>query len=518
MQTTSADSAFVFLPEAALTVKEPTSLVAGARRRHLPFGVFPVSTNITTATHSALRLVALRLRRYEYPHGAIAFSELVTDEATLPGLRHGFGRPGVDPFLDRMQQGSAAVVIHTHGNGPDMRLGHSILCAQADALRPAIAAPGERSLPCQAGGPCLRERLASKMFVGAATVHSPIVVFLSCASVHAADGLLAPRFTYVAALLRGEHAQGIVGSFLVRTAPLAWLVLATRFLEAGGTLGELTYCLNDSVADVPGYVCLGDPDLRLQTSGDVDVGSEPDADEQDNSLPIVLEQPPDRDGFDGRRALQAILVRSLRDDSPTREVLDICDPLLRGLEACAHGRPVAPDADRLLCELLARFLAEGVFIYKHWLPACRAEEFVLAQSRHACGEALLTSRAQPMAFAGGQRRLWACVRCGTVGDTPGGAMLPDVRVRRGIASAGVTGKRRGWIAGGVEGVGFCSERPPAPIPFESNGASVVLPITSAWEMQGLRWFATCLVVDGDFTVVRTPLDPSTIVVRPSTAS
>jgi hypothetical protein len=332
---------------------------------------------------------------------------------------------------------------------------------------------------------------------------------LTCAAIQPANGIIGPRFTFASALLRGDDVQGIVGSFIVRNAPVSWVLMSATFLEAGRTLGELAHCLNDAAGEFPGYICIGDPDLRL----------EPVSHQQTTSiaLPAPIEHIKRAPSaqlsvpgqvVNGSAALQAVLVRSLRAHAATDPIAELAIPLAQQLESRATGAGSTPATDRLLCQFLTHFLADGVFTYKFWLPACRAQDFVLSSQKHSCGEPLLVRFTQPSNFEGGERSVWVCTRCGSVGETPRDTPLVDLRIEAGLAHVNVEhvkkSGRDGWIAGTVESVGFCSETPLLVRPLADQ--LMTLTVSSAWALRGLRWFAVCIVSGGEFTIVRTPFN------------
>jgi hypothetical protein len=209
---------------------------------------------------------------------------------------------------------------------------------------------------------------------------------------------------------------------------------------------------------------------------------------------------------DGSRALQWLLMERLGQGERLDEAAALIKTLLPELEAGARGAETAPDVDQRLCLTLSHLLADGVFIYKFWQSLARLEEFALSPTPHGCGEALLVSDAWPTRWEGGARRLWACTRCGTIGDTPRAWSLPDLHASGGTAQLDVRGVcpgQRGWVAGTVEGVGLQTEHPLTPRPLASGDEGPVqLPVETVWPMPGLRWFSACVVRGGEFAIVR----------------
>src|SRR5262249_18614198 len=157
---------------------------------------------------------------------------------------------------------ASTVVLHTHCNGVDMRLGTNVLCVQADELRPAPGARAEAFLPCQAGGPCLRSRAKPRAFVGAASVRAAIVVGITCSMIAPSKGLLGPRFPLAYALHRNDDVRAVVAPFTVievRSRPLGFVA---EWIAEGATSGSLARRLNEEAAELPTYLCVGDPAIR----------------------------------------------------------------------------------------------------------------------------------------------------------------------------------------------------------------------------------------------------------------
>ncbi len=177
-----------------------------------------------------------------------------------------YGREEAEDFLARLTGGVEAAVFHAHGNGADLEVGSHVFCVQVDELR-GRPRPGDLTLLCQTGGPCRLAHLPLTAYWGASAMRARIVVLLSCWGYHPADGVLNPEVLFGTALFRGTSVESFVASTRVtfNTPELARAALA--FLEMGGTTGELTMLLNRFPGTAsPPYVCIGDPDVRVQTA------------------------------------------------------------------------------------------------------------------------------------------------------------------------------------------------------------------------------------------------------------
>jgi hypothetical protein len=231
----------------------------------LPVGVLPLDAGPTGAL-AAIRSVTQLPQDPVYTHRVALYSDFfgTPPGAATPAMPL-FGETTSEPFLDWLTTGTEAVVLHVHGNGADLRVGTEVLCVQVGADRPTQAKPDERYLPCQGGGRCrLEHKTSFRAFHGPSVMRSRLVVLLSCSGFHPSDGLLDDRFTFSGALRKGNHVRGVITSTMINfgTPELAVATMAT--LDAGATLGELASKINRVPGyGPPSYLCLGDPDLRL---------------------------------------------------------------------------------------------------------------------------------------------------------------------------------------------------------------------------------------------------------------
>lgn len=252
-------SAFVVLRERELTFDRVNEVMSVSTELRLPVGVLPVpDTSAATmpvprqpvskpATHSALYCDFVD----SFPDGL---------RATEPV----YGARESAEFLSSLRTGMEAAVIHGHGNGADFRIGSDVLCVQVGADRPAPGQPGEGFLPCQGGGPCrLDHKTSFRAFHGAGAIRARLLVMMSCATFHPADGLLDSRFQFVHALLSSGNVAAMVTSTRINFGTTDLGIAALRSLRGGVSLGEITLRMNRLRRyGPPSYLCLGDPEHR----------------------------------------------------------------------------------------------------------------------------------------------------------------------------------------------------------------------------------------------------------------
>lgn len=252
-----ASTALIALPGECLTYAALQSLLDASAETGVPIGVLPVGRDgrVPGAGREPAPPAPWVGAMYGHFHDRY-------------GCGTEFGRQEVDGFLKRLSDGVEAAVFHVHGNGADLQLGNQVMCVQVDGLR-GTPRPGDLTLPCQSGGPCRLEHLPLTTYWGASAMRARIVVLVSCWGYHPTDGMISPEVQLGAALFRGGHVESFIASTRVtfNTPQLAQAALA--FLELGGTAGELALLLNRFPGTAtPPYVCVGDPDVRVQPAGD----------------------------------------------------------------------------------------------------------------------------------------------------------------------------------------------------------------------------------------------------------
>lgn len=235
----------------------------------LPIGVLALPDDQGDAEEFTVRAVRHWRSPVPAPHRLALYCDFRTSApAPFPWA---FGSTGSDAFIDRLRSGVDAVVLHSHGNGADFRVGEHVLCLQADRFKPAPGLPGERCLPCQAGGFCrLDHRSRFRAFHGVSAVRARLMVLLSCSAYQPRDGLLEPRFQFARRMIsHGGHTAGLVASTRINHQTPQLGVAVARLLDRGASLGEVAMRINLLSSAPPSYLCVGDPDLRLTGTGGV---------------------------------------------------------------------------------------------------------------------------------------------------------------------------------------------------------------------------------------------------------
>jgi hypothetical protein len=517
-------SALVMLPRRSLTFHAANTLIEISGQSHLPVGVLPLDDAMSTAPGIS-RLIELSRRRPRYPHRAAVYCDFFDHppaEATT--ARPMFGRATSAGFIEWLRAGIEAVVLHVHGNGADFRVGSEVLCVQVGATRPLPGLPGERYLPCQAGGRCrLEHKTSFHAYHGAAAIRSRLVVLLSCSAFHPADGLLDPRFTFIDALMRGDHVAGVVASTRINFGTPGLAVAAMASLDAGLSLGEITRKINSVTRYGPAsYLCLGDPELRLSGPATIDpTATSPSRPTPTGRAPARARgrEMPDGTSRAAARCLQSLLVRQAiaSGDYRPRAGAALARALdeQAGRELASHPPPTAAERDlldRRLCLFLAQILARrgpDMHDYLHTLVAA-GPQAALAQ-RHDCGCRMVRAPLEPAWLAGGGRWLYACERCGTVANQPmwlplsqwtgrdDGSVVVDLPFEHG----------RGWyacavapIAGHIEDVQDTAQMRAMAAPATWPRLSLTLPDRAD---RGLRRWGVAAVSDGDFLILQRPL-------------
>lgn len=445
-------SVFAFAPEACLTLERSMRLVRSSCRGDVlrPLGIMPVPAHLDAAAVMAARLAALAARRDPFARRLIAF----VDQRERPaGVRYGYADGEADEFARVMEETAEVAILRLHSNGADFRLGASVLCVQADALRPAPGRVGERFLPCQAGGPCLRTFHSPRAFVGASQLKVGLAIFLSCNVFLPAGGILDPRFGFVDALLRGDHVRGLVASFTSNVAEPDWVSRVAALVEEGCPLGALAARI--SQAQEPGtesYLCLGDPENVLSPGAPTT-----------RAMPAKAPTPSPRPPLGA--LVQADLVRThLAQAATTVSEEHALERRLRTaatLRFSDPSRPAAqPDVDRSLARFAALATVRGEALEARWRPGFARGRAVRGGAPcPACAAPVTTARFRSLLYQDYARELARCPRHGVLRDRPAGERgrdrdAPILRVTRSGTGlrcvATLRGAADGVLAIGVE--------------------------------------------------------------------
>ncbi|WP_159400934.1 hypothetical protein [Streptomyces sp. NRRL B-24484] len=507
--------AFVLAPEDGLDLRLTGELAETARAHAVRLGVLPLPPDPAAAARLLDRSARAVGAGPRHPHRTLHYCDFRSE--AVPGPRHSYGSADSDAFVDRLAEGAEAVVLHSHGNGADFRVGRHVLCLQADPLRPAPGRPGEQYLPCQAGGPCrLEHKTGFRAFHGAGAVRTRLLVLLSCSAWQPAGGLLGARFQLARRLLDGPHVAGFVASTRINHGTPQLGAAVERLLDTGAPLGEVALRINLLAGEgLASYVCVGDPELRIPAEAGPGTPSAPAAGTRAPArsaarpaaavaavtAPVPLPDEPRA----ARRLVQSRIVRRAvaAGDRPEAD-LALADRL------AAAGRPdPAPDGelDRTLCEFLAATLAHrGPDVHDYLSGSVGYSPEEPTELRHHCGHRLLRLRVVPRDLPAGALALYVCERCGSAHTLPPGGEPPRVvlgpetltlHLARPLATGGRCTAARQPIGGRPEAALPVTELAPG-----TREVTVPLPRDGA---PGLRRIAVALVADGEFSVHQLPL-------------
>jgi len=247
----------VFASVRQMTHRLLHALIQLSVKRGLPLGLVPC------APESQVPLAPPTTRSTDaLPRRSLLFSHFYAGHG-VPGVRDSYGRPAWEAFLEEAERGTEAMVVHTHSNGADAPFGNAILCARVDG-RPTSTRL-TRCLPCHVDGPCIREHNSEfRQYFGPSYLRCHALVLLSCTGFPPADSLLQYEGSLAHAALRGGTIRNLVTSIRIAgSSTLALALSAKRYIEEGGTMGELALSINRTdTASLPHYVCIGDPEHR----------------------------------------------------------------------------------------------------------------------------------------------------------------------------------------------------------------------------------------------------------------
>lgn len=545
-----AGSALVVVPGDQLTYAAVESLLAASVRSRVPVGVLPAGRDGQVLGAGRPKGPPARHAGMMYCHFRNRF-----------GCDAEYGREESEAFLTRLAGGVEAAVFHAHGNGADLQLGPHVVCVQADDLR-GKPRPGDLTLPCQAGGPCRLAHLPIEAYWGAATIRARIVVLVTCWGYHPADGVISPEVLLGTALFRGPAVEAFVASTRVTYNTPEVTQAALAFLEMGGTAGELTLLLNQFPGTAtPAYVCIGDPDVRVQAPGggyarhactaDGNAAQPPQAPATGGAGfdELVRLESQSRQGLPGqaRSEILAGFGPVLKDGRPARvtgqtralvaqawaaraggETVTVPSPARRyraftalaarhtgnlpAEEADAfwdlvHRDPPEAELDERWCQILAALLRVRGPEQLGYLSAgsvYRDERLDTehGRDRHLCGNRMFRITVEFAVLDGYRRELSFCERCGPVADVPAGMPAP-------VLAPGDGGMRvldspwpDAWMTAGVVPCGPSLWAASAPRRMRLSEPIPVPPGVG----QGRR-FGAALVAGGDHVLMETELPP-----------
>jgi hypothetical protein len=420
-------SVLVVMPRRDCTFETANSLVEAGCRLDRPIGVLPL--DMAAGDASRTRLPLPPEPSPPYPHRVALYCDFLEPppRRATPASPM-FGRATSASFIQWLKDGTEAAVLHVHGNGADFRVGTDVLCVQVGSARPAPGRVGERFLPCQAGGRCRLEHKASfRAFHGPSALRSRLVVLLSCSAFQPSDGLLDARFTFVDALLNGPHVEGVVCSTRINfgTPEVGVAVLAS--LDAGLTLGDVARRINGvSRYGPPSYLCLGDPEGRLEGPASVD----------SRTVASLLRPAAPRSVAAGAaaqlRTVSYLFSADLLTVSGGDTYADLCDRL-RILALTAAGRM---DGDEQVDDELARAIAvlssrEPDGTMPLWASLCEdGTSIPEAPTCPHCGTPARQRRVQSRLYRPYRRTVWRCGRHGVLEDLPSPGIDGGAKVAR----------------------------------------------------------------------------------------
>ncbi|MER7667365.1 hypothetical protein ABTY61_02730 [Kitasatospora sp. NPDC096128] len=502
------DSAFVLPAEEELGFHEVNALMGRGRELNLPVGVLPLPADRTEAAELVVRAAALHAPTPRHRHRSLYYTDFRrTPPADRPGV---YGSAQSGEFIEQLRSGAEAVVLHSHGNGADFRVGEHVLCLQVDRLKPAPAQAGERFLPCQGGGPCrLDHKSGFRAFHGAQAVRARLLVLLSCSAYQPHDGLLGARFQLSQRLLRGAHVAGVVASTRINHGTPQLGVAVAQLLQEGASLGEVALRVNRLSAQGPAsYVCLGDPDLVLPPA---DAAERPDRAPAAAAAPARPTTATNRPATAPARAATAPARAAARPWQSTVDLLFAAEFAAATDSALLSGRfaeaavasmraPVnATELDTALLRLLAAAPEDA------WQQLCRPTGSRPDGHCPACGGPATETEYAAVLHPAYRRTVRRCAVHGLLSDTPAGPADVPLDARHHHADGLVRwdpGQLSGWCT--TVGRGGGAGRSPAPVPAgtgsqhlpEPTGEGVTLCHAAAGAFSRVRVFTGAPGQDG----------------------
>ena len=481
-------SAFVLAPERDLDFETVNQLIEQGRSQRLPIGVLPLPSEATDAAALVDRALRLADPTPRHRHRTALYSDFQAHPpATLPGV---YGSEQADAFLERLATGVEGVVLHSHGNGADFRVGNHVLCLRVGPEAPAPGRAGERFLPCQAGGICrLDHKTGFVAYHGAASVRTRLLVMLSCSAYQPHGGLLGARFQFSQQLQRGEHVAAVVASTRINHGTPQLGVAVNRLMEAGATIGEVAMRINLLAAEgSASYVCLGDPDLVLPPQQASVPGPGPVPITAAATAVVGTGGVTDPTGPGPRTASTPPAGADLLFAADLAATLHAGDTAARLAQAAAGTLrgPATEDADRAFAGLLARAAQTGDGA-PPWLPLCSSgEQQVSAETCPQCARPVVEDAYTASLYPGYRRTVTRCLVHGVLRDAPAltSAQIPsDVHFDPGTRTVS-------WDGAGLAGVcavvpGNCGQ-PPSPVPAEAGLYRIPAVVTGALTLVHVR--------------------------------
>ncbi|MFI9275833.1 hypothetical protein ACIGXM_34815 [Kitasatospora sp. NPDC052896] len=479
-------SAFVLLAELELGFREVNALMGRGRELNLPVGVLPLPADPAEAAALVDRAATLHAPTPRHRHRSLYYTDFRrTPPAERPGV---YGSAQSGEFVEQLRSGAEAVVLHSHGNGADFRVGEHVLCLQVDGLRPAPARAGERFLPCQGGGPCrLDHKSGFQAFHGARAVRARLLVLLSCSAYQPHDGLLGARFQLSQQLLRGAHVAGVVASTRINHGTPQLGVAVAQLLQEGASLGEVALRVNRLSAQGPAsYVCLGDPDLVLPPAG---------ATERPAQAPVAAAAPVRTATTPARAAVRpwqsTVDLLFATEFAAATDSTRLSGRLAEAAVAAMRAPASATKLDTALLRVLAAAPEEA------WQQLCLPTGSRPDGQCPACGGPVTETAYAAVLHPAYRRTVRRCAVHGLLSDTPAGAANIPLGVHHDRADGLVhwdTGQLSGWCT--VVGEGGDGGRFPAPVPAGAGsqrvpgpaGESVTLCHTAAGAFSRIRVF------------------------------
>lgn len=503
----TSNRALIVLPEDQLSCDFLESFLAAGKTRSV--GILPVDNGANWRD-----AVAASRMTHNYEKPILAYTAF-QQHSVGPLL----GMEQTAEFFAQAEVGAQVLVVNAHGNGADFLCGARVICVHADQFRP-LPTERQRSLPCNNGGPCIREPQAFDDFVGASRLRCAAAILLSCSGLRPADGAIGHGATMASALLRAG-VSCVVASTLDHHAGVSQIAWACRALATGATLGEIADELNARTL-VPSYLCLGDPTLALKP---LVRRARPGSGEQPRATHGLTAEgraarrvsAKVRDAQQRLEKLAPSCEGHLASSEFTRRTLIAFLAQLRAtgrrfpprqLSANAFSRLLLLSADDLTEETL-RFLAESVadgwWPHKGW-QSLVADSLEEPAGRHVCG-------AQMCRLSGrfDKSKLWRsvffCRRCGYVLDTEGEEFdFSLVAVRQEGAIQIHARGPEGRLMVAPEPVGPLREPVIACDRMSGEGMGRKIRWVPAHSVPGVRWLCLIHVGPGEsFRIARAPI-------------
>jgi hypothetical protein len=420
-------SVLVVAPEPDVDFAGINALMSASLSARVPVGVLPLPED-PTARAVLLNQVTRLTDAAPRPTSTVLYCDFSHEPpADLP---HAHGSGQARAFMEKLVGGVDALVLHSHGNGADFRVGDQVLCLGVGAGAPRRGSAGEHFLPCQGGGACrLDHKKGFVAYHGAAAVNARLVVMLSCSAYQPHGGVLDARFQFSQHLLRAGRVAAVVASSRINHGTPQLGVAVTRLLEDGASMGEVALRINRLAAEgTASYVCLGDPDLTLPDRNMIS-GSGPTSG-RSKPLPTAA-----------TTVSLATAAPSAPDvvPSPARDVdlLFAADLAARigsistaaALAQAASSRPaVTSRFDHLITRIVARSLADtGADPF--WQALCRPVDRRPGEPCPLCARDTQEETYAALLYANYQRRVSWCPEHGMVRDDSAGG-VPHPRTVR----------------------------------------------------------------------------------------